>query len=94
MKIIYANNFLSRLIGNGGKKNINHILIIPRCNAVHTFFMRENIDIIMTNQQKEVKYIFSNVKPFRVIMPKKDIYYTYEMPPNTRNFNIGDIMPF
>ena len=43
--------------------------------------MKEDIDILMTNKNNEVLYIFKNVKKNKIII-KKDTYYTYEFPSN------------
>lgn len=86
--------FKDRLIGNCFKKNINQILCFPKCNSIHTFFMKSSIDVLMLDKNKTVKYIFSNVKPWRIILPKKNIYYTLEFPSNENIYKIKDILKF
>lgn len=39
--------FLCRLKGFMFTKNIDKALLFDRCNSIHTFFMKENIDVIM-----------------------------------------------
>ena len=51
-----ANTFKKRLIGLMGKKNIRKGIFFPKTNSIHTFFMKEEIDIIMINKKNEVIY--------------------------------------
>ena len=68
-------------------KKIDKILCFPKCNSVHTFFMFKNIDIIMTDKDNVVLYTFYDVKPNKIILPKKGVCYTYELPVNTIKLN-------
>ena len=86
--------FKDRLLGNCFKKEINQILCFPKCNSIHTFFMRNKIDVVMLDKNKQVKYVFSNVKPWRIILPKKNIYYTLEFPSGEIAYKINDILKF
>jgi len=52
--------------------------------------MFKNIDIIMTNKNNKILYTYYNLKPWRIILPKKNVYYTYELPVNTIKLNIGE----
>ena len=88
--IIVCNNFFKRLKGFMFATKIDKILCFPKCNSVHTFFMFKSIDIIMTDKHNKVLYTFYNFKPWKIILPKKDVYYTYELPTNTIKLNIGD----
>ena len=53
IKLELANTFLKRLKGFMFKKNINYCLLL-KTNSIHTFFMKEDIDILMTNKNNEV----------------------------------------
>ena len=90
IKIKYCTNFFSRLIGFMFKKSINHCLCFPKCNSIHTFFMLKPIDIVMTDKNYNILYIYKNVKPFKIILPKNKVYYTFEFPTNTINFKINE----
>lgn len=85
-----CNNFFTRLKGFMFKKNINKCLCFPKCNSIHTFFMFNNIDVVMTDKSFRVLYIYNNLKPFKIILPKKDVYYTFEFPINKFKFNINE----
>lgn len=86
-----ANTFFKRLIGLTFKKNINYSMRF-KTNSIHTFFMKDNIDIVMTNKNNKVIYILKNVKKNKIII-KKNVYYTYEFPNNfITNLKINDIL--
>lgn len=75
------------------EKNFQYGLLFPKCNCIHSFFMREKIDVFMTDDKGNVIFIKKNFKPFRIILPKKNVYYTLEFPAgkikdNITSFNI------
>lgn len=77
-----ANTFFKKLIGLMGKKKIEKGMIFINVNSIHTFFMKENIDIIMLNKNKQVLYAKKNVQKNKIII-KKEAYYTIELPKNS-----------
>lgn len=86
-----ANNFIKRLKGFMFTKNINYCIRF-KTNNIHTFFMKNNIDVVMTNKNNKILYIFKNVKKNKIII-KKNVYYTYEFPSNfIENLNINDYL--
>lgn len=85
-----AKTFLKRLKGFMFKRNIDYCLCFPKCNSIHTFFMKENIDVIMTDKNNVILKIEKNVKKNKIIK-HKDAYYTYELPANTINtYKVND----
>ena len=90
MKVKVCNNFFNRFKGFMFTKNINYGLCFPKCNSIHTIFMFKPIDVIMTDKDYKVLYIFKNVKPYRIILPKKNVYYTFEFPINKLDFKINE----
>lgn len=82
IKVYYVDKFYNRFIGLMFKKNIDYCLCFPKCNSIHTFFMLESIDVIMTDKDNNILYTYKNLKPWKVILPKKNVYYTYEFPNN------------
>lgn len=92
-----ANNFLKKLIGLIFKKKINYGLIIPKCNSIHTFFMKSNIDVIFYNNDNMILKIFINVPKNKIIGIKNKIKNTnvLEMPNNTCiSLKENSILPF
>ena len=83
IKIKNASNFFIRFRGFMLKKNIDYCLCFPKCNSIHTFFMLEPIDVVMTDKDNNILYTFENLLPNKIILPKKNVYYTYEFPKGT-----------
>lgn len=82
IKVYEAKTFKQRLFGLMFKKNIDYCLLFKNCNSIHTFFMKEPIDVVMTDKNNKVLYIKKNMKKNRIILPKKRVYNTYEFPNN------------
>lgn len=77
-----ANTFKKRLFGLMGKKHITKGLFFPKTRSIHTFFMQEDIDVIMINKENRVIYYAKNVHKNRIII-KKEAYHTIELPHNS-----------
>jgi len=101
MKLIYKNkeitlyeckSFYTRFKGFMGKKNINIALLFNKCNSIHTFFMKENIDVIMCDRNNKILYFYKNLKKNKIILPKKNVYKVYETPSNFFDIKINDKM--
>lgn len=84
IEIKEASTFFQKLKGFMGQKNINNGLRF-KTNGIHTFFMKEKIDVILTDKKNTIKYLFKSLSKNKIILPKKNIYYTYELPKNTIN---------
>ena len=90
IKVYILKNIFKRLKGFMFKKNIDYALCFPRCNSIHTFFMRKNIDVYMTDKDNKILYIYKNLKKNKIILPKRKVYYTYELPVNRIDFKINE----
>ena len=73
-----------------GKTNINYALLFKRCSSIHTFFMKENIDVIMLDKENNIKYYYKNLEKNKIILPKKGASKTIELPINTFDFKINE----
>ena len=82
--------FKDRLLGFMFKKDINKVLCFPKCNSIHTFFMLKDIDVIMTDKDFKILYIFKNLKPFKIVLPKKNVYYTFETKSSLFNIKLNE----
>lgn len=78
-KIKEAKTFFQKLKGLMFKKNFDYILKF-KTNGIHTFFMKIKIDVVLTDKNGNILYIYKSLKPNRIILPKKNVTYTYEMP--------------
>lgn len=84
-------SFSERFKGLMFVKNFDYCMKFGKCNSIHTFFMSTNIDVVMTDKDDNVLFIFKNVKPWRVILPKKGVYNTYELPSGSIKTNIKKV---
>lgn len=70
MKIIRATSFKDKLIGLMNKKNIDYGLLIEDCKSIHTFFMLENIDVLLLDKNNRILMINRNVLPNKIVIFK------------------------
>lgn len=80
INIIIANNFFIRLFGFMFKKNVNYGLLFNKCNTLHTFFMRFNLDVVAVDINNNILKKYYNIKPFNIIIGPKGTYSMYEFP--------------
>ena len=85
-------SFFSRLKGFMFTKNIDKALLFDRCNSIHTFFMKENIDVIMCDKDNTILYYYKDLSKNKVILPKKGIRKVFEKPRDYFNIEIGKKM--
>ena len=90
INLVEANTFIKKLKGLMFQKNINYCLRL-KTNSIHTFFMKEPIDIIMTDKFNNILYIFRNINKNKIII-KPNVYYTYEFPNNFIPNNVDKII--
>jgi hypothetical protein len=90
IKILIAKTFRQKLIGLIGKSHINYGLFFPNVNSIHTYFMKEPIDVIGLNAQMIVSEIYPFIKPNHILFLKKS-KHTLELPKGySRKYKIGD----
>lgn len=87
IKLLECRSFSSRFKGFMLKRNINHALLFNNCNAIHTFFMLESIDVLMCDKDNNVLYFYHNLTPNKIIFPKKGVFKVIELPVNYFNFS-------
>ena len=76
-----ANSFVSRFMGLMGKKGIpaDEAVCFPKCNSVHTFFMRFPIDVIRLDGNGVVIDVVLGMKPWRMLAPSMKVKHMVEM---------------
>lgn len=97
IKVNVAKTLKEKLVGLSFKKNITEGLLIPNCNHIHTFLMRENIDVLFLDERNRVIYKYQNMPIKRSFKVYEDINKTsvLELPFNTsKKIKIGDILVF
>ncbi len=70
-ELLVADKFTARLVGLMFKKSLpgNSGLMIPKCNWVHTLFMRFPLDIVYLNKDLSVCHIDEDISPWRFCLP-------------------------
>lgn len=98
MKLVYNNkdielfeckSFWARFRGFMFKKNIDKALLFKHCNSIHTFFMKDNIDVIMCDNNYNVLFFWQNLEKGKVILPKRGVKFTIETPKNYFDIKIN-----
>lgn len=94
MKIITAKTYMQKLTGLMGKKNINYGMFFPGVSSIHTFFMKESIDVIGLNDAMIVTSIYENVRPNKILI-LKNASHTLELPKGEcKRYHIGQKVKF
>ena len=94
MKIITAKTYMQKLTGLIGKKNINYGMFFPGVSSIHTFFMKESIDVIGLNDAMIVTSIYENVRPNKILI-LKNASHTLELPKGeSKRYHIGQKVKF
>lgn len=94
MKIITAKTYMQKLTGLMGKKNINYGMFFLGVSSIHTFFMKESIDVIGLNDAMIVTSIYENVKPNKILI-LKNANHTLELPKGeSKHYHIGQKVKF
>lgn len=85
-------SFFSRFMGFMGKKNINISLMFNKCNSIHTFFMKENIDVIMCDNNNKILFYYKDLQKNKIILPKKNVKKVFETPRLYFNIKLGEYL--
>lgn len=83
IKIKEAKSFRDRLMGLMFKKNITYGLLFKNCKSIHTFFMKEEIDVVATDKNDNIIKTYKNVKPWKILFAPKGTKKIYELPKKT-----------
>lgn len=97
IKIKIALDYKTRLRGLMGITPIYYGMLFPKCNGIHTFFMKEPIDVIGLNEQNKVIFLTRNLPPNRIVRIPYSIKKTsiLELPQNTSsNISLGETLIF
>ncbi len=90
--VVDCTSFKDKLLGFMFYKNL--IIFGKRfinCNKIHTFFMKQCIDICMTDKDNRIVFLRKEVPKNKIILGKG--YYTYELPVGSINgLKVGDIL--
>jgi uncharacterized membrane protein (UPF0127 family) len=76
-----ARSYFERFLGLMGKTGIpgDEALLFPRCNSIHTFFMRFPIDVVMVGRDGRVVEVCESMGPWRMQLPRFKAKHVIEM---------------
>lgn len=76
-----ADDFSARLTGLMFRKSMlkEQAMMIPKCNWVHTLFMRFPIDVVYLDDGYKICSIDANVKPWRFCKPRLKAKHVLEL---------------
>ena len=62
---------------------LNYAIIFPKKKFVTTNFLCQKIDIVLTDKEDNILYMYENMKTEKYIFPKRKVYNVYFLPLNT-----------
>ena len=89
INLVECKSFYTRFKGFMLEDNIDRALLFDKCNSVHTFFMKKNIDIIMCDKDNDILYIYNDIEKNKIIWPKKKVTKVYELPVNYFDYKLN-----
>ena len=93
INIVEKNNFFEKL--KGIKFILEPIKDAYRFKShyANTYFLFQGVDIIMTDENNKVLYIYPNCKTEKLIFPKFNVKYVYFLPlETTKDLEINQIL--
>jgi hypothetical protein len=70
-------------------------LVIEPCNSIHMFFMRYPLDVIFTDKEGRVVFVYRGIKPWRMGRLVRGAKRAIELPEGTvdrTSTQVGDIL--
>ena len=94
VKLIEANTFFQRLKGLKFVLGpLNYGVRFPKKKSSNTNFLFEKIDVILTDKDEKILFLFENVGTERKIRRRKNVYNTYFVPVNTvKDLKVGETL--
>ena len=76
-----AADFFTRFLGLMGKMQLreDEALCFPKCNSIHTFFMRIPIDVLFVSKSGKVIEVLPTLKPWKMLLPRLKAAHVIEM---------------
>ena len=94
VKLIEANTFWERLKGLKFVLGpLEYGVRFPKKKSSNTNFLFERIDVILTDTNEKVLYLYENLGTEKKIRRKKNVYNTYFVPRGTvKDLKVGDTL--
>ena len=81
VNVVVLESFFERLKGlKFYLEQFNYIIKFPKKKFISTYFMCQNVDIVITDKDDKVVKVYEKVKPEKIIFPKRYGYNVYFMP--------------
>jgi len=79
-KLWVAMDFFSRFLGLMGRSGLraDEAVFFPKCNSIHTFFMRFRIDVVFVDAEGKIIEIIEGLKAWRMLLPRSKAKHTIE----------------
>jgi len=94
-RVPVASSIARQIVGLLGKRAHSDLfLFIPRCRAIHTWFMQSAIDVVFLDGAHKVVEIVEGGRPWRVFRGPRSARAVLELPPGHAReigLSIGDI---
>lgn len=76
-----ADSFFSRFRGLMFRSTLNEdeAVLFPKCNSIHTFFMRFPIDVVFISSHGQVVDTVADLRPWRLLWPRLNAKHTLEL---------------
>lgn len=74
------------------ERDINRALLFDKCSSIHTFFMKENIDVIMCDKDNKILFYYRDLPRRKIILPKRGVKRVFETPSGYFDIEIGKRM--
>jgi uncharacterized protein len=80
-KVYVASGFFTRFLGLMGRKEIppDEAVLFPKCNSIHTFFMRFAIDVVLVGSDGHVTEVREAMMPWQMMLPRREAKHIIEM---------------
>lgn len=84
-KVTLASTWLSRLRGYIGRPEPRpgEGMLLVRCNAIHTFWMSFDLDVLFLDEKGRVLEVIESLRPWRRTRRVSGALYVLEVPPGT-----------
>ena len=84
IKIIELTKFWDRFKGlKFVLEPLDYGIKFPKKKFVTTNFLCQRIDIVLTDKEDNILYMYQNIKSEKYILPKRKVYNAYFLPKNT-----------
>ncbi len=93
-KVRELNKFTERFVSyKFYLKPIKDVLRFPHKRWFTTYLYCQRVDIVMTDKNNKILYMYPNLNSEKKIWPKRGVYYTYVFPAkSTSCLRVGDTL--